>query len=186
MGRQADTAPPSPCQPTLTHGSSNAARIRIRWIAWGLASLATGFVYYATLRPASPPLVQALVGHRLLLAWSPTGTLAALFGACPAFLHVFAFSLLTAGILGPSSPRRAVSVALFWTGINVVFEVFQGMSPATLDRLAAAAPWKLTTLELFIRHGVFDLRDILAAVVGGFSAGLILVTTSAKGEHHVA
>ena len=181
MHRQPHTVPPQPRRPPVRHHNPG-----ILWVVLGMGALAAGFLYYAMLRQASPPLVQSLVGHRLRLPWHPTGLVAATLDSFPSFVHVLGFSLISAGILGPSSPRRLVAVVVFWIGVNIVFELLQGLSLPARTSLFAALPWQMPALERFIQGGIFDLGDLLAAVAGGLTAGLTLALTTVKGETHAA
>ncbi|KIM09320.1 MAG: hypothetical protein KU28_01455 [Sulfurovum sp. PC08-66] len=76
-------------------------------------------------------------------------------GALPTFLHVVAFSLISASLL--STPKRHYGAILFWLMLNLLFELLQ-----------------------YNFHGVFDPMDMAAALLGGVFALLILTL-----GHHI-
>ena len=108
-------------------------------------------------------------------AWSLAGSahrFGSVAGQLPEFLHVFAFSLLTAAVL-PATRRAAwVSCAAWWL-IDSLFEL--GQHPKLSPMLAATTsglkdiPLLCNTPAYFTR-GVFDPLDLLAIAVGALAA----------------
>lgn len=137
----------------------------------GLAALALsiGLLVYLLDRPA---------GHAALIpaAWAAARG-GASFGAAaawlPSFLHVFAFSLLTAATL-PHSPAAAAGSCVLWWGIGLGFEVLQ--HPAIARPFAAALDGLpgFRTLARFALQGRFDPADIAALSAGACAAAALL------------
>ena len=126
----------------------------LRVSAIAVAALAMGAAVYALDRP--PGSAQLLpLGATLF----PDTALS--FGSMgawlPAFLHVFAFSLLTAALLN-ASRLAAASACFAWWAIDSLFEL--GQHPAISPHLAAA---------YFVR-GRFDSADLLATALGALCA----------------
>jgi hypothetical protein len=102
-----------------------------------------------------------------------------LFGALsnnlPSFTHVLAFSLMTAGLLG-TRRKGNVLVCLLWFLIDTAFEIGQGLKPVSL---AIIPEWfKVHTLPManlpeYFRHGTFDIRDIVAGLLGALTAFMV-------------
>ena len=139
----------------------------------GLLCLGAGCVLYATARPS-------IAAHFLGGVSNPVPPLPrsfrSLVGSAPTFIHVVAFSLMSAAIIGGHTGRRLAMCAA-WAFTDVVFEwaqmpVVSGwlLQHATLIR---SVPY----LPRYLAGGTFDPLDVLAAVSGGAFAGLFIVTT---------
>jgi len=126
----------------------------LRATAIAVAALALGASVYALDRP--PGSAQLLPPGATLFA--DTALSFGSMGAwLPAFLHVFAFSLLSAALL--SATRVAAASACFaWWAIDSLFEL--GQHPAISPHLGAA---------YFVR-GHFDVADLLATALGALVA----------------
>lgn len=118
--------------------------------------------------------------HGLTIAGAPH----ALFGAAgnhlPAFLHVFAFILLTAAVAG-SANACAIRIGAAWFVIASLFEF--GQHPAVSPLVAASLPaWfapvpVLDNTAAYFLGGTFDPLDFLAIAMGTVAAGLIVALT---------
>jgi hypothetical protein len=131
----------------------------LRVTAIAVAALAVGVAIYVLDRPP---------GSAYLLPRGATlfsGT-ALWFGGAgdwiPAFLHVFAFSLLSAALLR-ASRAAAASACVAWWAIDSLFEL--GQHPAISPHLGAA---------YFVR-GSFDPADLLATALGAVFAYATLI-----------
>lgn len=126
----------------------------LRVTAIAVAALAVGVAIYVLDRPP---------GSAYLLPRSATlfPDISLPFGIMgdwlPAFLHVFAFSLLTAALLSATRVAAAGACAAWWA-IDSLFEL--GQHPAVSPHLGAA---------YFVR-GSFDPADLLATAVGALCA----------------
>jgi DNA-binding beta-propeller fold protein YncE len=98
----------------------------------------------------------------------------------PAFLHVYAFMLLTVAVTD-SSDSRLIRIGTAWFVIASLFEFGQhsSISPliaASLPAGFAHIPVLDNTAAYFLR-GAFDPLDFLAIVLGTVAAGLTVVAT---------
>ncbi len=140
-----------------------------------LGSLALGILVYALDR--SPESVYFLPA-----AWSLAGDgdrwFGSLGGQLPEFAHVYAFSLLTALILGHSRKGAWLSCAAWWT-LDSLVEL--GQHAAISPHIAAAVPaWFvgipfLENTGPYFAHGTFDPLDLAAIAVGAFVAYFTIV-----------
>ena len=95
----------------------------------------------------------------------------------PAFLHVFAFCLISIGILG-SAPRMALGICLFWLFVDGVFEIAQHQDIAYelvphIPDWFKAIPVLENTEDYFI-HGRFDPADLVATLTGSVIAYIFI------------
>jgi hypothetical protein len=99
-------------------------------------------------------------------------------GALPAFLHVLAFSVLTAAALGPVGMRAIVAIAGTWFGVNAILEIGQHarLAPAIASALPASFDGVplLENLAPYLLRGTFDIADLFAAALGAVAAVLII------------
>ena len=122
-------------------------------------------------------------------AWSLAGSarpLGVIAGQLPEFLHVFAFSLLTAALL-PETRRAAWSACATWWLIDSLFELGQHPKLAPLLATATGGLRGIPLLEHtpgYFTHGVFDPLDLLAIATGALAAALCIqwVRVSQKQE----
>lgn len=102
-------------------------------------------------------------------------------GNLPAFLHVFAFSLITAGVMKKSRPVHG-RICLFWFCVNSLFELGQKYP----DVINSALPQGLSHHSLmgrtadFFNKGTFDSLDILAFATGALAAYALLTMMEKK------
>jgi len=109
-------------------------------------------------------------------------TLPNLFGVIgntlPSFVHVFAFILITAGMIA-CRKRGYLIICLCWLTLDVTFEFgqkfnafFSSLVPAWFNRF----PFLENTTNYFSR-GTFDQADIASAMIGSALAYLVLIAT---------
>lgn len=93
----------------------------------------------------------------------------------PSFTHVFAFSLMTAGLLG-TRRKGTLLICLLWLLIDTVFEIGQGLKHASL---AIIPEWfsvhtlPMTDLQEYFRCGTFDVCDLVAGLLGALAAFVV-------------
>jgi hypothetical protein len=90
----------------------------------------------------------------------------------PSFTHVFAFSLMTAGLLGPGR-KGTLLICLMWFSIDTAFEIGQGfktISLAIIPEWIKVHPVPMADLQEYFRCGTFDIRDIVACLLGALAA----------------
>ena len=93
----------------------------------------------------------------------------------PSLTHVFAFSLMTAGLLG-TRRKGTLLICLLWFLIDTVFEIGQGLKHVSL---AILPEWfnvhtlPMTNLQEYFRCGTFDIRDLVAGFLGALAAFVV-------------
>lgn len=158
-------------------GQAEARRARgwsVRCILLGFTALTLGAALYVAARPAASVYLLPYKGQALLAS----GSTLAVTGVLPTFLHVLAFSLLTAAVLRPGGVRAFVAIAGTWLGVNAILEVGQHarLAPAVASALPASfddVP-VLENLGSYLLQGTFDVADLLAATAGAVAAVLIM------------
>ena len=141
----------------------------------GALSLTVGLLVYLVDRPAE----ETYFLYRTGMAFSFHDPLPSLlfgpFGAnLPTFIHVFSFSLLTAGLLA-CQKRGCQIVILSWLLANCVFELGQKFVRISPD-VFHGVPVLENTGNFFV-NGTFDPLDLVAAMAGAAAAYLLLLTT---------
>ncbi len=158
---------------------------RTRWFEIGiaLAALGLGALVYVLDRP---PGLTALPQH--LTLFKPTITVFGSLGQMlPAFVHVFAFSLLTMALID-GGRRVAILVCGGWFLVDSAFEL--GQYPAVATALGRFVPsWFehlpiLERTEGFFQSGTFDPLDLLAIALGAFAAYVVMQRTQLRRMSH--
>lgn len=147
-------------------------------IVIGMMALCVGLlVYLADRRPE-----QTYFLYRIGVTHALDGGSSSLFGSLgqnlPAFLHVFAFALITAGILA-CGKRGSLIVVLGWLATDVVFELgqrFSGWAEVLVPQWFESLPI-LENVRAFFRAGTFDPRDLIAMTIGAMAAYSLLLVT---------
>jgi hypothetical protein len=142
-------------------------------ITIGVAALSIGLIVYLYDRSPDSALILQVIG--VTSAFSAVSHLfGPISGQLPAFIHVFAFALLTTGVLGCRT-QGALVVCLFWLIVDVLFELGQvaenqvfGNHSGTFDTIFGSG-----VLGNFFRFGTFDPLDLLAMALGAVTAFII-------------
>jgi hypothetical protein len=144
----------------------------------GLMPLFVGLMVYLVDRPPDQTYFVYKVGSAL----SVHNVIPPLFGplgeVLPAFVHVFSFTLLTAGIL--ACQRRGCIVAcLGWLSVDVAFELGQKFGVWSSNLVPSwfeGIPLLENTVD-YLMLGSFDLMDLTAIAAGSLVAYLTLMRT---------
>lgn len=78
----------------------------------------------------------------------------------PSFCHVIAFSYFTIGIIRPFK-YYVLIICMSWVGINLLFEL------GVCDFLHNEVDLKIISERFQLKHGFYDIKDILAIFLGG-------------------
>jgi glucose/arabinose dehydrogenase len=150
----------------------------------GLAVLLLGTLVYLVDRPPEQAFVPS--------AFSLCQVFPCVFGrigqSLPTFAHVFAFSLLTAVLLG-GGKRPAIAICLGWMAIEAAFEL--GQHPALAPALVKLIPsWfdqipVLQKTDSYFLRGTFDRGDILSIVLGALAAYAVIQKPRRREVRHV-
>lgn len=167
---QADATPPA------STAAPPAFRYEPRFFAFGFAWLAAGLVVYAIARP--PTVVPFLPRAPSFIELVPS-QLRPLLGPAPTFVHVLAFSLMTASVVGGGQKRR-LFVCAAWAAIEIAFELAQYPAIRHLLLHSTASTPSMSYVSDYLVGGTFDCADVLAAILGAASAGLFLAPIERK------
>jgi len=155
------------------------------WLALiGLAALMLGSLVYLFDRPAETV-------YLLPQAWSlEQGVHRQWFGALgnyfPAFVHVYAFALLTVAVY--PRPAPVTQICVFWWALDSLFELGQHASISTyvatsLPKWFRHIPILDNAANYFLR-GAFDPLDLSAIALGGLFAYLTISLIRGKEIDH--
>lgn len=146
----------------------------------GIGLLFAGTFYYYFFRNADQTYFIQLFGLTPQLI-EPHPFLQKLGYSLPTFIHVFAFSLLTAGLMA-NSQKGYAAACLFWFGINVLFEFGQKYDSWVIQFVPG---WFsnfifLENSKSYFLKGLFDYFDLLSITLGALVAYLVLLKTAHK------
>lgn len=161
------------------HSSSNRRPPgRIRWaqIGTGVAALILGTLVYFVARPPERIYFLQKLGQDLSLYGKAPNLFGAWAFSLPTFVHVFGFSLITAGLI-----RRGWTTDVFvcagWAGINIIFELgqkYKDQATAWVPAWFEHIPFLENTVPYF-RNGAFDPGDVTAAVAGAVVGFIVIL-----------
>jgi hypothetical protein len=144
----------------------------------GLIALFVGLTVYLVDRPPE----QTYFIYKIDSAISLHHVLPPLFGPLgkilPAFVHVFSFALLTAGILA-CKRKGCVLACLVWLSVDVAFELGQKFgvwSSSLVPSWFEGIPLLENTVNYFT-FGTFDFMDLTAIAVGSLAAYITMMCT---------
>ncbi len=144
----------------------------------GLLVLIIGSLVYIVDRPPG----QTYFVYESRFDISLYNTLPNLFGTIgnilPDFSHVFAFILITAGILS-TEKTGCMLMTIFWFLTDILFEFGQKFGPDAADQ---APVWFeyipfLENTSFYFKNGTFDWLDTAAILAGSVSAYFVLIKT---------
>ncbi len=145
----------------------------------GAGALFLGSLVYLIDRP--PEQTYFVYGSGITI--SLYNTLPNLFGplgnSLPAFVHVFSFILITAGLIS-CQKRGYFIICLGWFLVDAAFEVgqkFNVWSAGIIPDWFAGIPFLENSKSYFLR-GTFDFFDLTAITLGTVTAYFFLVKTS--------
>lgn len=144
----------------------------------GAAALLIGSLVYLIDRAPGETYFVYSTGVNISLHNIVSGVFGPLGHSLPAFIHVFAFVLITAGIV--SCGRRGwLIICLSWFLIDSAFEFGQKFSRWTVNfipRSFESIPILENTKGFFLR-GTFDVYDLAAMAIGAITAYAVLTAT---------
>lgn len=145
-----------------------------RLFLFGTAWFLLGVLVYLAARPrtTSSFFPEAASIAAFLPHW-----LRSLLGPVPTFVHVIAFSMMSAALVGRTY-KKQLALCAGWAGIEIVFEVAQ--HPLIRNWLLRTD--SLSSMPFISKYlaGTFDYADILAAIVGASLTALFLGSTRSK------
>lgn len=152
-----------------------------RQVLLGFISIMLGIFVYIAFRPSWQ---TAWIPEIAYLNWSKFQFLTERMYNLPSFLHVFGFSLLTAGVLGQKKWIFLI-ICVSWLYLNLIFEFFQKNTTYNWLRDISINHENLNPIlhwfQRYSFHGIFDPKDILALISGAMLAYIFMVKTN-KGD----
>jgi hypothetical protein len=150
-------------------------------ILLGGAALGVGCLVYLVARPPEHTYFLFRIGMTTTLYHALPPLIDRLSENLPAVLHVFAFTLLTGGIL---KCRKVGSLVMAgsWLITDCAFEVgqkFPTWSEALVPRWCDSLPI-LENARNYFQTGTFDPLDLVAAAIGATAAYLVLLATTTE------
>lgn len=156
-------------------------------IGIGLLALIIGALVYIVDRPPG----QTYFVYESGLDISLYKTIPNLFGAIgnvlPEFSHVFAFILITSGILSAGKTGTMV-MTFFWFLTDILFEFGQKFGSAAADLTPIwfeSIPY-LDNTSVYFKNGTFDWLDMAAIIAGSVCAYFVLIKTMKGNRFHDA
>ena len=157
--------------------------VHIHRLLIGTVGLLIGCLVYIVSRPPGEVYFLSILGiadsiHQFCPDWLyPLGL------SLPSFLHVFAFILLTAGLL--SCKRKGyLIICTSWLIVDSVFEIGQKnkvLAANTVPEWLKQIPFFENTSNYFI-HGTFDITDLIFIFLGTIIAYITLIVTDRFGK----
>ena len=147
----------------------------------GLFALIIGVLLYQIDRPSGSIYFLNQTPFNLFSGFSAPGLLGDAGQILPGFIHVFAFSLITAGLFA-SNKKEARRACYIWFGVNAIFEIGQKFGKpisAHLPKWWEGNPC-LESIPNFFSRGTFDWKDLIAMAAGALSAWIVLARLQKK------
>jgi len=147
----------------------------------GLISLLVGAMVYLVDRSPGQTYFVSRIGSAVSLHHVLPPLFGYLAGSLPAFVHVFAFALLTTGFL--ACKRKGCLIAcVVWLSVDGFFELgqkFGAWSSSLVPSWFEGIPLLENTAKYFAL-GTFDFMDLAAIVVGSVAAYVTMMYTSER------
>jgi hypothetical protein len=159
----------------VSRGELRSCKANVPQILVGLGGLSLGALIYLFERSPGSYGFGAIVRDSLGFIRPHRVVFGVLANNLPSFVHVFAFSLMTAGLL-PTRRKGDLLICLLWFLIDTAIEIGQGLKPVCLailpDWLDVLTP-PMANLQEYFRYGTFDIRDIIAGLLGALAAFVV-------------
>ena len=168
----------------LFHKKQKVEGVNTRQLIVGLSVLIFGVLFYYFFRSAEHTYFLKYLGSNHYLKGFLPSLFVTVGNSLPTFIHVLAFTLMTASLI--TSQKRGYAVVCFsWFMIEVLFELGQGLDNIMIQIIP---DWFsniifLENTKSYFLQGRFDCLDIISITLGSIVAYIILIQTSVdKGE----
>jgi hypothetical protein len=149
----------------------------------GIAGLILGSLVYLIDRPPEHTYFVSFSKIKISLFNTIPNVFGVIGNSLPDFLHVFSFTLITAGLL--SCRRRGyLIICMSWFFVDAAFELCQRFNALPLRIIPdwfEGIPFLENTKNYFQR-GTFDMVDLVAIAVGTAAAYFVILITSKMSE----
>ena len=145
----------------------------------GLTALLLGSLVYLVDRSPDRTYFIYISGLNISLYNTLPNVFGAIGNSLPTFIHVFAFILITAGLMS-CQKRGWLIICLSWFFIDFAFELgqkYNAWSSRLIPNWLSEIPFLENTENYFIR-GTFDFIDLAAVAFGTVIAYYVLLTTN--------
>ena len=159
--------------------------INKKQILIGTATLIIGLLIYFIDRQLNDTYLVYQISKGISLNDMVPGLFGPFGGILPAFIHVFSFSLITAGLLG-CGKKGYILISSSWLAIDLAFEFgqkFDILASGLIPNFFSGIPFLEASKDYFI-SGAFDYYDLAAIVLGATAACLIIFKTIERREYH--
>jgi hypothetical protein len=144
----------------------------------GAAALLVGALIYIVHRAPDETYFIYSTGVNISLHNILPNVFGTIGNSLPAFIHVFAFALITAGVIS-CGKRGWLIICFSWVLIDSAFELGQKFSTWTVRLIPdffESIPILENTKAFFLR-GTFDVNDLVAMAIGAITAYAVLTAT---------
>ena len=167
------------------HRKQIVGGINTRQLFIGLYVLIFGVLFYYFFRSAEHTYFLKFFGNNPSLKSFLPPLFVSLGNSLPTFIHVLAFTLMTASIV-VKRKRGYAGVCFTWFTIDALFEIGQGFDKIIIQIIP---DWFSDILFLentrnYFLYGRFDNLDFLSIVIGSLFSYFILIMTSETVEKH--
>jgi len=144
--------------------------INKKQILIGIIPLIIGLMIYFIDRPPEDTYLVYKISRGISLYHMVPDLFGPIGAVLPAFIHVFSFSLITAGLLGCGKIGYLV-ICSSWLAIDLAFELGQKFDSwaSSLIPDFSGIPFLEASRDYFIL-GTFDYYDLVAIVLGSIAA----------------
>ena len=158
--------------------------INKKQILIGTITLVIGVLIYFIDRPPNDTYFVYKISNGISLYDMLPGLFGPFGSILPAFIHVFSFSLITAGLLG-CGMRGYLVICSIWLAIDLAFELGQKFDVWASGLIPdfSGIPLLEASKDYFI-FGTFDYYDLAAIVFGAIAAFFIMCKTMPRRINH--
>jgi hypothetical protein len=150
----------------------------------GINILFLGVSFYYFFRGAEHTYFLKFLGTNQYYKEIGSGLFFRIGNTLPTFIHVFAFSLMTASLV-TRQKRGYAAVCLFWFAVNVMFELGQKFDSWVVqfipDRFSDILI--LESIKKYFLIGRFDYLDLLSIAIGALAAFILLTKTNKREQN---
>jgi len=148
----------------------------------GLVVLALGTLVYLVDRPPDQTYFVSESRVDISLHEKVPGLFGRIGRSLPTFTHVFAFILITAGLMN-CRKRGCLIITVFWFAVDSLFEIGQKFSDTAVNLVPSwfsEIPF-LENTDNYFKTGTFDWIDMATILLGALLAYMVLMRTMDAG-----
>ena len=150
----------------------------------GINILFLGVIFYYFFRGTEHTYFLKFLGTNQYVREIGSGLIFRITNSLPTFIHVFAFSLMTASLV-TRQKRGYAAVCLFWFAVNMIFELGQKFDSWVVQFIPK---WFsdiviLGSVKSYFLNGRFDYLDLLSIAFGAFAAYILLIKTNKREQN---